>query len=306
MDALQITDLNKSFGSHQVLRDISFTVPCNTIFGFLGQNGAGKTTTMKLILGLLKADSGQIQVLGRPVSYGDTKTNRLLGYLPDVPEFYGYMTPREYLALCGKICGLSSEETRKRSAWLLELVGLADSEKKKIRGFSRGMKQRLGIAQALLGKPKLLICDEPTSALDPVGRRELLDILCQVRNETTVLFSTHILSDAEQICQHIAILHQSRLAIYGNLEKIKNATASHSLLLQFPSVSQACAFAAAPQLLPYSTSLTVNKTCVTVSFHDPAPLRAAVLSALYGRGLFPIKMEIQEPSLEKIFMEVVQ
>lgn len=199
MDVLAIQNLKKSFGSKEVLRGLDLSVPEHGIFGFIGRNGAGKTTTMKAILGLLKPDSGQIHVMGEKVNFGQTDTNRYIGYLPDVPEFYPYMTPLEYLDLCGKVSGMNTSDSRARSKELLAQVGLGQ-ERRRIKGFSRGMKQRLGIAQALLNHPKLLICDEPTSALDPAGRREILDILLAVREQTTVLFSTHILSDVERIC----------------------------------------------------------------------------------------------------------
>ena len=186
MDILSIRDLTKSFGSRTVIDHLHLSVPAHSVFGFIGKNGAGKTTTMRMIVGLLKPDHGEIQVNGERVSFGENQTNRYIGYLPDVPEFYSYMTPMEYLALCGEITGMQKTLIRKRSMELLELVGLEKSDKR-IQGFSRGMKQRLGIAQALLNSPKLLICDEPTSALDPLGRKEILDILLAVRvNSTTV------------------------------------------------------------------------------------------------------------------------
>ena len=194
MEMLRITDLHKKFGDKEVLRGLNLSVPAHSIYGFIGKNGAGKTTTMKTVLGLLKADSGEIAVNGEPVVYGQTATNRHIGYLPDVPEFYSFMTASEYLCFCGEITGMSRAEPDGRTKELLSLVGLSD-EKHRIKGFSRGMKQRLGIAQALLSRPKLLICDEPTSALDPVGRKEILDILLAIKDQTTVLFSTHILSD---------------------------------------------------------------------------------------------------------------
>ena len=205
MDMLKITGLYKHFGDKEVLKGLDLTVPEGSIFGFIGKNGAGKTTTMKTVLGLLKADSGEIEVAGERVVYGQTATNRYIGYLPDVPEFYSFMNASEYLAFCGEITGMDRAEIAARSSELLELVGL-QNEKHRIRGFSRGMKQRLGIAQALLNRPRLLICDEPTSALDPVGRKEILDILLAVRKQTTVLFSTHILSDVERICTDVALL----------------------------------------------------------------------------------------------------
>lgn len=204
MEMLTLSHVTKRFGEKQVLRDVTFSVPEHTVFGFVGQNGAGKTTAMKLILGLLQRDGGAIFVNGMPVHYGNTATNQFVGYLPDVPEFYSYMTAPEYLRFCGELFGMSEKEIKIRSEELLHLVGL-EKEKHRIKGFSRGMKQRLGVAQALFGRPKLLICDEPTSALDPLGRKELLDILVAAKEQTTVLFSTHILSDVEHILSLIHI-----------------------------------------------------------------------------------------------------
>ncbi len=218
-NALQVEGLKKRFGSKEVLKGVSFAVPENSVFGFIGQNGAGKTTTMKTILGLLQQDEGVITVFGEKVTYGNTKTNRMVGYLPDVPEFYDYMTTREYLRLCAEIAGVPAGERKERIEEMLKMVGLAD-EKHRIKGFSRGMKQRLGIAQALLHKPKLLICDEPTSALDPTGRKEILDALQAAKVQTTVLFSTHILSDVERICDRAAILHNGEIVLAGTMEEL--------------------------------------------------------------------------------------
>lgn len=173
MSILRLEHVYKSFGKLDVIKDLSFSVSEHAVFGFIGPNGAGKTTTMKMILGFLKPDAGEIYVCNEKVIYGNTKTNRYIGYLPDVPEFYGYMRPWEYLQLCGEISGLSSAKIKDKTDELLHIVGL-DGVNRKIRGFSRGMKQRLGIAQALLNDPILLICDEPTSALDPIGGKRSL------------------------------------------------------------------------------------------------------------------------------------
>ncbi len=191
MDVLTIQNLKKSFGSKEVLCGLDLSVPEHSIFGFIGKNGAGKTTTMKAILGLLKADSGEIHVMGEKVRFGQTSTNRHIGYLPDVPEFYSYMTPQEYLTLCGEVCGMDKADIATRRKELLELVGL-EQERHRIKGFSRGMKQRLGIAQALLNRPKLLICDEPTSALDPAGRKEILGYPSySKRADNSIFFHTY-------------------------------------------------------------------------------------------------------------------
>ena len=149
MNIVSINGLSKGFGNRKIIDNLNFTVPEGSVFGFVGKNGAGKTTTMKMVLGLLEPDSGTIDVCGEKVTYGRTSSNRHVGYLPDVPEFYNYMRPLEYLSLCGEITGLSKKEIQIRSEELLSLVGLGN-EKRRIGGFSRGMKQRLGIAQALL------------------------------------------------------------------------------------------------------------------------------------------------------------
>ena len=231
MNMLEITNLQKSFADKEVLKGVDLIVPENSIFGFIGKNGAGKTTTMKTVLGLIKADKGEITVAGEKVVYGQTTTNKYIGYLPDVPEFYSFMTAGEYLSFCGEITGMKSSEIKSRSTELLELVGLAN-ENHRIKGYSRGMKQRLGIAQALMNKPKLLICDEPTSALDPVGRKEILDILTAVKEQATVIFSTHILSDVERICTNVAFLNDGRVDMQGKLSDIKAVYRTDEYILQ--------------------------------------------------------------------------
>ena len=298
MDMLRIADLHQRFGDKPVLRGLDLTVPEHSIFGFIGKNGAGKTTTMKLILGLLKPDSGQITVAGEPVTYGNTGTNRYIGYLPDVPEFYSFMNAREYLTFCGQITGLSRKEIQSRTAELLELVGL-DQEKHRIKGFSRGMKQRLGIAQALLGRPKLLICDEPTSALDPVGRKEILDILLAVREQTTVLFSTHILSDVERICTDVAFLDNGTAAIAGSLAEIKTKYRTEAYHLE-AETEQACSILL--QAFPDIVRLDGTR----LVFYEKKLTLFDLLAFVAGQRIRLLKMERAEPTLESLFMEVVE
>ena len=305
MDVLCIENLSKNFGSHKVIDNLSFTVPEHAVFGFLGQNGAGKTTTMKMILGLLKPTSGSITVFGEPVSYGQTNTNRHIGYLPDVPEFYGYMKPYEYLKLCGEITGLSDKIIKIKSEELLTFVGL-DRANKRIGGFSRGMKQRLGIAQALLNEPKLLICDEPTSALDPIGRKEILDILCQVKGKTTVVFSTHILSDVERICDRIAILHDGKLALSGTLSDIKEQHKQNGLLIVFTSRTDKEQFVSSPQVASLLTNAEQTDTSLVFHTRNIEKAESVVIATLMEKQLLPVKLEVLEPTLESLFMEVVR
>ena len=296
MDMLQIRGLHKSFGDKRVLNGLDLAVPEHSIFGFIGKNGAGKTTTMKLVLGLLKADEGDIFVNGEKVVYGQSPANRYIGYLPDVPEFYGFMTAPEYLRFCGSIGGIIPSETESRAAELLELVGLA-GEKHRIKGFSRGMKQRLGIAQALLNRPKLLICDEPTSALDPVGRKEILDILLAARQQTTILFSTHILSDVERICTDVAFLNNGVVEIHGKVSEIKSKFRSDEYLLEVEG-EQALIFleTAFPKM-----ALSENRQ---LQFRQQDHDAHEVLRFIADNRLPLVRFEQVEPTLETLFMEV--
>lgn len=298
MDMLHITGLHKRFGDKEVLRGLELTVPEHSLFGFIGKNGSGKTTTMKTVLGLLKADRGEITVGGERVVYGQTTTNRLIGYLPDVPEFYSFMTAEEYLAFCGEITGLPPAESKARRGELLELVGLKD-ETHRVGGFSRGMKQRLGIAQALLGRPKLLICDEPTSALDPVGRKEILDILLSVREQTTVLFSTHILSDVERICTDIALLDDGVVQIQGKLTDIKSRFQTEEYLLETTGHDDLLTIS---QAFPAMEAISDHQLVLREGAHTVID----VMAFLAAHRIHPSKLERMEPTLESLFMEVTK
>ena len=245
----------------------------------------------------MRPDSGAIEVCSEKVTFGENKTNRYIGYLPDVPEFYGFMTPAEYLAMCGSIAGLEKGEIRRRSEELLDLVGLLH-EKKRIHGFSRGMKQRLGIAQALLGNPRLLICDEPTSALDPVGRREILNILTSVREHTTVVFSTHILSDVERICDCAAFLHGGRIALEGSIEDMKRARGGSGLEIEFVKAEDRAGFEKAFPGGIQEGELRLRYEKKT----EPESIR--MLAHIAGQGIAVRRYEMLEPTLENLFMEV--
>ena len=298
MDMLHITGLHKRFGDKEVLKGLDLTVPEGSIFGFIGVNGAGKTTAMKTVLGLLKADGGEIYVNGERVVYGQTATNRHIGYLPDVPEFYGFMTAPEYLDFCGEISGMSKTETASRRDELLTLVGLQD-EKHRVGGYSRGMKQRLGIAQALLNRPKLLICDEPTSALDPVGRKEILDILLLVREQTTVLFSTHILSDVERVCTDVALLNNGVVEIQGSMSEIKTRFRTDGYTLETANEADRNAI-----LRAFPTVKAAEGNVLTLTEQDTPVFE--VLRFIADQQIPLLKWERSEPTLESLFMEVTR
>lgn len=296
MEMLTLSHVSKHFGEKQVLRDVSFSVPKHTIFGFVGQNGAGKTTAMKLILGLLPRDGGHITVDGLEVCYGNTRTNRLIGYLPDVPEFYSFMTPEEYLSFCGEITGMPKKQIRRRSRELLALVGL-EKDSRRIKGFSRGMKQRLGVAQALMNCPRLLICDEPTSALDPAGRKELLDILTAAREQTTVLFSTHILSDVEHICDELAFLHEGRIALQGTLKEIRKLGRAAHVELEMEHDRDAGLLLSD---FPFLRRQGRNRLFLKDGEYLPE-----ILGRIADQRLPVLRVERMERTLEDLFLEVI-
>lgn len=299
MDILKISHITKTFGAKKVLNDLNFSVPEHSVFGFIGQNGAGKTTTMKMVLGLLESDNGEIFVNAEKVTFGQNNTNKYIGYLPDVPAFYEFMTPKEYLTMCGQITGMCKEELNSKSTELLKLVGL-EAENKRIRGFSRGMKQRLGIAQALLNSPKLLICDEPTSALDPIGRKEILDILSSVKEHTTVVFSTHILSDVERICDRIAFLHEGTIALSGTLDEIKSTRNGDNIEIEFLTERDTDTF--------LKICSGGEKTGRTKLFFSKRTERDMLEMMKYlSQNQIPIlRLERLEPTLEDLFLEVIR
>lgn len=297
MNVLEVSGIRKSFGTKKVLDGVSFSVPENCIFGFIGRNGAGKTTTMRAVLGLLEIDGGEIAVCGEKVSYGKTPKSGSIGFLPDVPEFYGYMNAREYLMLCGGIADIDRKMLKTRCSELLELVGL-DKEKHRIKGYSRGMKQRLGIAQALIARPKLLICDEPTSALDPVGRKDILGILSAAREQTSVIFSTHILSDVERICSRVAFLEGGKTVFSGTIEEIHKIGKDTALELTLRRSEDITRVSSA---FP-SCTITDGR----LLFPNASDRECADIMAFLAAQTIPlIKLERHEADLEDMFMEVI-
>jgi ABC-2 type transport system ATP-binding protein len=297
MDILRISNLQKSFGDKKVLDGLDLAVPEKSIFGFIGKNGAGKTTTMKIALGLMRSDAGEIFVSDKKVAYGQTATNKLIGYLPDVPEFYSFMTAREYLKLCGESLEMPKKDIIERSEELLTLVGLAN-ENHRIKGYSRGMKQRLGIAQALLHRPKLLICDEPTSALDPIGRKEILDILVAAKEQTTVLFSTHILSDVERICTNVAFLNDGKIAMQGSVEDLKNIGRAEEFIIEAATPEGARLIAG-----KFDSAQIKQNNCILLQADEKRAFE--LLSFVSCEKIAINKFERIEPTLESLFMEVI-
>jgi len=231
MSAIEITNLTKDyevgFWSKRKVRaldGLSLSVDHGQIFGFLGANGAGKTTTLKLLMRLIFPTSGSARILGHDIQ--DVSMHQRIGYLPENPYFYDYLTAREFLDYCGEIFGLRTAERKKRTADLLARVKLDEKRwDTQLRKFSKGMLQRVGLAQSLVNDPEIVFLDEPMSGLDPVGRREVRDLIAALRDEgKTVFMCSHILSDIEVLCDRVAILKQGKLAQVGYLDELRQTT----------------------------------------------------------------------------------
>jgi len=224
-EVIQTVDLAKTFRlgfrrkKVEALRGVTFKVNEGEIFGFLGPNGAGKTTTIKVIVGLLRPTTGRALLMGQPA--GEIEARRHVGYLPESPYFYDHLLPEEFMDLCGRLRGLGRSTRAKRGKELLELVGLGKALDRPLRKFSKGMLQRIGLAQSLVGDPDVLILDEPMTGLDPVGRMEVRDLILDLRRQgKTVFFSSHILTDVETLCDRVAIVNKGRVVDEGSLEEL--------------------------------------------------------------------------------------
>jgi ABC-2 type transport system ATP-binding protein len=227
MHVLEVEKLRKTFvrgfsrTRTEALQDVSFTVNSGEIFGFLGPNGAGKTTTIKILMGLIHPSSGTARVLGAPV--GDLNAKLRVGYLPENPYFYDYLSVAELLDMVGRLYGMNRATRRKRGRILIERVGLGHAAKRSLRSFSKGMLQRAGLAQALMGDPDVVVLDEPMSGLDPLGRKEVRELIEELRDAgKTVFFSTHILADATMLCDRVGIIVGGRLRDVGPLGSLLN------------------------------------------------------------------------------------
>jgi len=228
MAVLEIDGICKSYRTHVslrkywILRDLGFSVEQGEIFGFIGNNGAGKTTTIKLALSLLFPDSGEVRLFGKQAK--DPASRERVGFLPENPYFYDYLTGAEFLDFHARLFGLPADERRRRVNELLERVGLGNRGSRQLRHYSKGMLQRIGLAQALINDPELVILDEPMSGLDPIGRREVRDLILDLKARgRTVFFSTHILSDTEMICDRVGLLVRGRLKALGRVEDLVQA-----------------------------------------------------------------------------------
>jgi ABC-2 type transport system ATP-binding protein len=305
--AIEASGLTKRFGSILALDRLDLVVPRGSVFGLLGPNGAGKTTTIRILTGLARPTAGSASVAGIEVGLDEPELRRRMGYLDQDPRFYGWMTGRELLELVGRLHGLAGSELRSRVDEMLARTGLTAAAQRRIGGYSGGMRQRLGIAQALLHRPEILILDEPVSSLDPEGRRDLLELIAGLRGEATVVFSTHVLADVERICDRVAILDRGRLVTEGPLEKLLAAHARPIYRL-VPAPGQGAAVAILVDRLraaPWTTDVATGDDLVRVTVSDPVAAAAGILPLVVAAGVVLDSFERARPTLEDVFLELV-
>lgn len=301
--AIRTSELTKTYGDKHALDAVDLTVEEGSIFGFLGPNGAGKTTMLRLLTGLARPTSGTVQVLGHDVSTAGNAVRAELGFLPDVPGFYAWMTAQEFLRFAGKLFGLGREVLDDRVAMLLDLAGLTGVTTE-IGGYSRGMKQRLGVAQALVNAPRLLLLDEPTSALDPMGRKDLLEMIASLRGRTTVFFSTHILGDVERVCDSVAILDMGRVVVQAPIGELTAMYGGHKVIVEV--TSDADELASELTQRPWVTGVVRGSNAsIEITVTDMGLAQQEIPAMVAARRTGLVRMEAGELGLEEVFVELV-
>lgn len=306
MTAIQIENLVKTYGPVRALDGLSLEVERGSIFGFLGPNGAGKTTTIRILTGLAHPTSGKARVAGVEIGRNGALARRI-GYLPEEPAFYGWMSAQEFLEYIGRLFGLNGSACRKRAEELLQKVGLWEVRKRRIRGFSRGMRQRLGIAQALVNQPEVLFLDEPASALDPAGRRDVLELIAGLRGQCSVFMSTHILADVERVCDTVGIIHKGRMVRVARQEELTSAYALPVFRVEVAanggqSLTEWAAKIGREMMVE---QVQVDGNAVRIRVRDVENARGWLLHALAESGLAVERFEALKPSLEEVFLNLV-
>lgn len=306
MSAIQCEGLSRTYGTVKALRDLNLEVERGSVFGYLGRNGAGKTTTIRLLTGLARPTAGTGWVDGVNATNGDVTARAKFGYLPEEPAFYTWMKPTEYLDYVGKIFGMDTADRRKRTEELLELAGLTDVKKRRIGGFSRGMRQRLGLAQALVHRPPVLFLDEPTSALDPAGRRDVLEFIDTLRGQTTVFLSSHILADVERVCDTIGVIHEGKLLLVEEREQLLAKYAQNVAILELDSSSLPVPAALTDEIgrLPWATAVAVEGRTLRLTVNDVTEAKRALLGIVASHRVVLNRYEWVRPTLEDVFLTI--
>jgi ABC-2 type transport system ATP-binding protein len=299
--AIETIGLGKDYSKFTAVHELDLVVPRGTVFGFLGPNGAGKTTTIMMLLGNIRPSRGKAMLLGKPI--GDRETRRKVGFLPEKFQFHEFLTAMEFLHLHGKLAGMSHDERNRRVPEVLERVGLGPRKNSRIREFSKGMQQRIGLAQAILNHPDIVILDEPTSALDPLGRRDVRDIVMELRAQgKTVLLNSHLLSEIEMTCDRVAIIKKGRVATQGTMDELLSY--SSTVEVEVRDLNDA-ALAAVRQI---TAKLKIERVPITrftawIKSEDDLPELAR---ALVENGVKLMALIPRRETLEELFVRIIE
>ncbi len=302
--AIETSDLTKCFGSLTAVNKLNLKVQKNTVHGFLGPNGAGKTTTIKILVGLLRPDSGSVKVLGREVHVDDADSRLNIGFMPELPKFPKHLKGAELLDTYGRMYGMSEQQRAQDIPKLIEMVGLKGRENDLIAKYSKGMQQRIGIAQALLNNPELVVLDEPSIGLDPVGMIEVRELVKNISKEgMTVFLSSHLLYEVEQLCDHVTIVNNGTMVVSDTPENL-----SHTLgpaVMHIDLVSLTPEVIAAVKKLPYVTGTWKTEETLLVQVNTYTDVRAEISKAVTGAGGVIVGMSQKNATLEDIFIQLV-
>jgi ABC-2 type transport system ATP-binding protein len=305
--AIRIEDLRKTFSEVRALDGLSLSVEPGSVFGFLGPNGAGKTTTIRILAGLARATGGRAWVDGVEVTADRRQVGQHIGYLPEDPAFYPWMTAGELLDHVGRVFGLLAKERQSRTRELLDLVGLTEAANRRAGGFSGGMRQRLGIAQALVNRPPVLLLDEPVSSLDPAGRRELLQLIDRLRGQCTVFMSTHILADVERVCDTVGIIDRGKLVTEARQKDLleRYAVPAFEIEVDHGLDEPLLAWSRALRQAPWVTSVVASDRTARIVVNDVSTAKQELVASAIQAGLVLTRYEVVRPSLEDVFLQLV-
>ncbi|ETT81185.1 ABC transporter ATP-binding protein [Viridibacillus sp. FSL R5-0477] len=297
---LEIKNVTKKFKEKKAVSQFSMVLETGQCVGLIGPNGAGKSTLIKIIADILHTDEGEVLLEGKNIS----KMKREIGYLPQYPNFYEWMTAKETLFFMGQLSGISKKELNRDVPIILAKVGLSDEEDAKVRTFSGGMKQRLGIAQALLHKPAFIVMDEPVSALDPIGRREVLNLIQEIKQETTILLSTHILSDAEEICERFVVIKNGIKIEDTTMLDLISRNSKPVVYLEITHNDKS--WVDTVKMLPYVKDAEMTGHKVKVTLDDVVKYKNSLIQNALENNVDIIRFEIDEhETLEEIFLKLV-
>ncbi|MUV38700.1 ABC transporter ATP-binding protein uup-1 [Lentibacillus sp. JNUCC-1] len=300
MALVTVSNLSRHFDGKPAVDHVDFTLQEGQTIALIGPNGAGKTTILRTMAGLLKPTEGSVTFRG--MKQGDD-IRSYIGYLPQYPAFYNWMTGMEFLTYSGELALLSKNDSQQRAHNLLEKVGIADAKGQRIGKYSGGMKQRLGIAQAMIHQPKLLMLDEPVSSLDPIGRRDVLTLMEELKQDMTILFSTHILSDADEVSDELLLLNKGQMVESGSLATLRKKYQTTKLELSFDT--DPAPFQTLVNQLDSVENAYVDKDMLHVIAHDIEAARAGILTKAAAENWPLTYFSINRASLEDMFMRVV-